>query len=765
MSRQQRTVLALLLISQIALAGCRPIQPRYLHSDGDLSHYLDSATDLEYPDVEQEQLPDAAFSNAPLTISDPDFSNFWDVTLEEAVSIALQNSKVIRTTSNSLATNPSAARVPDGLQRSAETAPTVYDPAVFESSPQGVEAALSEFDAQIVGGMNGLGGAPIGRRNGVNQIVGGVVTHIPQNLNPAFAGLFGTQVLDQQQLNFNAEISKKTATGATFAIREISLYNSTNSRGVGVPSTWTSQLQVDAHLPLLRGRGTLINRIPTVIARTNTDIALADFEANVRNLVSDIENQYWNLHCSYRFLALQKKARDNALATWRIVETDTRRQAHEKARSRQQYFQFRAQVESALNDLQRNEHVLRYLMGLAVADGRVLRPIDDPTTARVDFDWTTVNAEALMRTPEVREQKWRIKQAELNLIAARNNLLPELNAYAQYEAFGLGDELIRASGSDRFPATGSTAVDEMLSGDYQNVRFGFEFFMPVGFRAELAGVRNAQLSLARDHARLEDLELNTSHQLGQAIRDLDTNYHLLETQFNRWRAAKDEVDNLRALFEGGLGSLDILLDAQIRITLAEQAYYQSLCDYQRSIAAVHYRKGSLLEYDNVYLAEGPWPAKAMWDALGHARRRDAAKYVNYGWSRPNVISQGQTSQMQNGASGEFLEGSFETEGAYETLGTPTPMMQPQGSGRQPEVIEAPQGEPQNGSKILYQGSLPKAPVPSLKAPQRSILNSAAAAPQQSTLQLVNHYEPIADSGNHEPVANSSNRQINWPAAK
>mgnify|MGYP006961823076 CR=1 FL=1 len=37
---------------------------------------------------------------------------------------------------------------------------------------------------------------------------------------------------------------------------------------------------------------------------------------------------------------------------------------------------------------------------------------------------------------------------------------------------------------------------------------------------------------------------------------------------------------------------------------------------------VHFRKGSLLEYNGVYLAEGPWPAKAYFDALLHQRADD-----------------------------------------------------------------------------------------------------------------------------------------------
>ena len=42
----------------------------------------------------------------------------------------------------------------------------------------------------------------------------------------------------------------------------------------------------------------------------------------------------------------------------------------------------------------------------------------------------------------------------------------------------------------------------------------------------------------------------------------------------------------------------------------------------------------------MYLAEGAWPAKAYFDALRQARKRDAGLYMDYGYTRPNVMSRG-----------------------------------------------------------------------------------------------------------------------------
>jgi hypothetical protein len=207
----------------------------------------------------------------------------------------------------------------------------------------------------------------------------------------------------------------------------------------------------------------------------------------------------------------------------------------------------------------------------------------------------------------------------------------------------LGDELINGN-RQPFDTQGSSAFGTLTSGDFQDWQLGIEASIPIGFRRELSGVRHEELLMARERAILTDLELEVSHQLGDAIRDVDLNYGLTQTNFNRRVAAEAEVQAVNASYEANRVTLDLLLDAQRRRAEAESAYYRSLVDYNRSIMFVHYRKGSLLDYDGVYLAEGEWPAKAYFDAMRQARKRDAGMYMDYGYTRPNVVSRGPVQQ-------------------------------------------------------------------------------------------------------------------------
>jgi hypothetical protein len=78
------------------------------------------------------------------------------------------------------------------------------------------------------------------------------------------------------------------------------------------------------------------------------------------------------------------------------------------------------------------------------------------------------------------------------------------------------------------------------------------------------------------------------------MRQLELNYELTQTNFNRALAADRQVEAVQAAFEAETVTLDQLLEAQRRRAEAQTSYFRTLLDYQRAIIDVHLRKGSLL---------------------------------------------------------------------------------------------------------------------------------------------------------------------------
>ena len=338
--------------------------------------------------------------------------------------------------------------------------------------------------------------------------------------------------------------------------------------------------------------------------QTNVDLSLAEFEVSVRNLVYETENAYWELAFAWRNLETSNTALKGARQIWKKIHqlyiAGTKDgEANQEAQARAQYFQFKSQTQTLLNELVRAENRLRYVMGLATTDGRLIRPIEKPTVAKVNFDWRDITKEALANSPRLRRQKWRIKQQELQIIAAKKLLQPRLEVNGKYCWLGLANELQGQEAStsnveNPLPLTGSSAAATFDSGQFQEWALETQMTMPLGVRKELSTIRFYQLSLARERAKLQEEELNVSHQLADAMRQLELNYELTETNFNRTLAADRQVAAVQVAYDAETVTLDQLLEAQRLQADAQTSYFRTLLDYQRAIIAVCYRKGSLL---------------------------------------------------------------------------------------------------------------------------------------------------------------------------
>ncbi len=157
MNRQSRKFWSLMLIASMLTPGCAPQQPFYCREDGDLSHYLGVATQIEYPDVDESPTCEVANTLPPLTLKNLDNYEIWDLTLNEAVQITLCRSQVMRQLGGRV-----VSTAPETISRtlvSPVAVTTTYDAALVDTTTglsvgdpfngSGTEAALSEFDAQL----------------------------------------------------------------------------------------------------------------------------------------------------------------------------------------------------------------------------------------------------------------------------------------------------------------------------------------------------------------------------------------------------------------------------------------------------------------------------------------------------------------------------------------------------------------------------------------------------------------------------------------
>ncbi|MEM6690843.1 MAG: TolC family protein, partial [Planctomycetota bacterium] len=332
---RKRWALCVVLAGGILGSGCaiNPSEP--VCSERCYTPSTETSTCAPVMAVEEPCLDEACLKPwrefaSPLDLTEETITedNTRNLTLEDAIAIALRNSTVLRDLGGTVLNSPSAI--------------TAYiDPALAFTDPRfGQEAALADFDATLTGALQ----FENNDRAFNNQFVGD-------------AGLF-----KQDFHNYNWGISKQAATGAVFNFQHVTLYDSNNQLSNRLGSTsWETYLEGQIRQPLLQGAGTEFNRIAgpnaqpgningVLIARVRQDLSVADFQRGVRNLVADIENAYWDLYFAYRDLEAKIEVRDKALEVRRAEEAKGNAgQASDAAQAREQYYRFQVDVVDSLN--------------------------------------------------------------------------------------------------------------------------------------------------------------------------------------------------------------------------------------------------------------------------------------------------------------------------------------------------------------------------------------------------------------------------------
>ena len=751
------------------LSGCAKVgdlqylvgESRVSQDDGteELDYYLDQSTKIDYPSVYQASPDEVTLSHEPRTIMDLNKDEIRDMSLEECIRTALLNSTVIRVKSSFNSPGNSILSSP-------ERAPSIYDPAIQSTGvlfgSRGVESALAAFDTSFATQMTW----------GRNETV--------QN-NPAGNNLPGGSIFVGETGNFSSTLSKNFAYGGSLELGHEVNYLNGNSPSL-FSSSYSGNVSARYRHPLLAGSGTEFTRIAgpisasfggltgvtqgVSIARINQDISLTDFESNLTNLVKDVEDSYWELYLQYRIYDTIVAARNSALRTWR----DSKRKleiggvrgfsVEDEAQARDQYFNTKAIAQQNLSLLYKNESALRRLIGLSVNDGAIIRPSDEPLTARLDPDWASSIADALTNRVELRRHKWNIKSLELQLLAANSLVRPRLDFVAGYSVNGFGDDLIDHNGSQKFSSFYDTLTDNQQTG----WSTGFIMEMPIGLRSARAQVQNIELRLAKARDVLSAQELEISHEVGNAFQELAEKYLTAQTYFNRREAAKDRAELFEKKFKVGTQTLDLLLRAQSSLADAEVAYFRALVAYSQAIANLHYRQGTLLPFNNVYMAEGEWDPEAYYDAYRRAKSR------TYAFDASN---------LKHTEPAEFVETSFSTPSGDDYFSAePLPQTRPMttesalspaaedGGDENPTANDASSLDPApNGSanfnndglnrlrKIPEPSPLNLLAPPAAPAKPRSVQPNTAKSskPDRSSAQSLpsRNTSPGQPSGNHE----------------
>ena len=390
------------------------------------------------------------------------------------------------------------------------------------------------------------------------------------------------------------------------------------------------------------GRLSPFNQAPEgiLIARLRYDQQKSEFERQLNILVLNIEVAYWKLYQAYGQLYSFEEVLRIAHKSWMINKAKYDVGTIGPANYYPilgQYQEFRGERLAALANVLDKERTLRRLVGLPLEDGTRIIPITPPSQAQVQPNYDVAVKDSMLYRPELAIARENLRIAHYQLVKEKNNVKPDLRFAAQYVPTGFGtrldgDALLRDGTGELRP---NNALRSLAGTSFNDWTLGLTLNVPLGYRAELANIRAARLSLAQNYYFLKDTEERARSFLVQQYQELSKWYNLIEARRAERKAYAESVEARFKEFAAGKTTVaDFLLEAQRRLATSQVKEYEAIAEYNNSLARFEWGKGTILHTNNIYLSEGPLPPCAQVRAVDHERERTKIRVAH---NRPRPL--------------------------------------------------------------------------------------------------------------------------------
>lgn len=315
--------------------------------------------------------------------------------------------------------------------------------------------------------------------------------------------------------------------------------------------------------------------------------------------MDEIEQVYWALADAQRQVTIQEErvrgAEDTADLVSKRLDVDQSRlqlnQAAAEAESRRAALTAaRARVLDLSDQLKQRMNDPEFPVSSPLIIETDTSPLDRP----VVFDVEDLIDTALLHRPEIAQQQLRIDNATVTLGAAKNNLLPQLNAQARYNPQGLGP------GFD-------DAIDSQGEFNKNSYSVGLQFEIPIGNREARSIYRRSLLTRMQSITQYQSLVDSIARDVLERHRATITQWDNLR-QFRAARFAREQALKAIAAQEAAAEPLtpnfiDLKLRQQDFLAQAQLDESRALAAYNVALSQLERAKGTILSYNNITMNE------------------------------------------------------------------------------------------------------------------------------------------------------------------
>jgi len=343
--------------------------------------------------------------------------------------------------------------------------------------------------------------------------------------------------------------------------------------------------------PLLRNLWIDAARLEIQVSKRLLKISEEEFRLQVMKIATAVQFAYFDLKLAWENLRVQQLALKSAeqllagqkdrVAQGTLAPLDEK-QAESQVASQQ------ADVLSAERILSAQQNVLKNLLSDDFKRWQdvVIDPVDEltapPQVLRRAESWQI----GMAHRPELQQAGLELERLGFVLKYRRNQMFPQLDLVGSYGYNGAGSEISRT-------------LEGIERRDSPFYSYGLVLSVPLGNRFARNNYKVVKAENQRALLRLQQLEQAILIEIEDAVKLAQTNFERVDSTRKARLFAEQALDAEQTKFENGKSTSFFVLQFQRDLTAARLREAQALAEYNKALAQLGLREGSVLDRNNL----------------------------------------------------------------------------------------------------------------------------------------------------------------------
>jgi outer membrane protein TolC len=419
----------------------------------------------------------------------------------------------------------------------------------------------------------------------------------------ALAG--GLSKITDSTLSTTIGLTQALPTGANYAFGWNSARASTTNIFSNFDPLLRSNVFLNVSQPLLKDFKIDNVRQQLELSKKARESADVQLRSTIVQTTRNVKNAYWDLAFQVNNLAAQRQSLQ--LAQRLLKDNERRVQIGTMA----PIDIVEAQSEVARND----ESVIVAEAAIKSAEDRLRALIYDPATPNfwtisiepadtAPFRAQTVDVDAAIRNAldkrtDLQQAKNSMAQSDVSIRYFKNQILPDVNAVANYSTSAVGGVSVQTIDSatgrplTSFP-TGpverlimsqrgfGSVLGDVVTSAFPTWTVGIQVGYPLGTSTQQTNLARAKLQYSQAQTQLRSLELTIVTQVREAARTVQTNQKRVESARAARELAEKRLDAEEKKFAAGIQTTFFVFQAQRDLAQARTNEVRAISDYNKS---------------------------------------------------------------------------------------------------------------------------------------------------------------------------------------